>query len=563
MFLLEALKRHETRHRFKPFLVSCENGLTKQFSFGDALAQTRRWAHILDQAQVRQGDIVFIALQHRHEIYFCFLGAMWLGAVPAIIPFPTPKQDTALYWHEYKAMFAQVKPRALVTYRENIPALREALAGQACAVLDADDPELIGVVALHDPEPVAVAPGEPAFLQFSSGTTGLRKGVALSHAQVAQHMAAYSRVLGFDGKEVVASWLPLYHDMGLIACFLLPLHAGATIVSLDAFEWVAQPWRLLQAMDTYRATFAWLPNFALQHMVRTLPAEAAFDLRHVRAFINCSEVCKPETVRGFLDAMRVYGVRPEQLHTSYAMAEAVFAVTQSPLERAPRTIAVDASLLDRFSRARFVDPSYRNGRSFLSCGKVLDDLEVRIVPQAGSTADNVHTAVPGEIAVGEIQVRGGYLFSGYFRNDEATHAAMTEGWYRTGDIGFIEGGELFICGRLKEMLIVHGRNYYANDIEAIVGSVAGIRPGRSVAFGIDDPDSGSEEAIVLAETAATDTTVRAALQRDVKGAVFNRLDLTLKSVVLVGPGTLVKTTSGKLCRGTNKTRYLQPEPVEA
>src|SRR5688572_30349447 len=123
MFLLEALKRHEGQHRFKPFLVSCENGLTKQFSFGDALVETRRWAHILAQAQVRQGDIVFIALQHRHEIYFCFLGAMWLGAVPTIIPFPTPKQDADLYWREYSAMFAQVKPQALVTYRDNIPAL--------------------------------------------------------------------------------------------------------------------------------------------------------------------------------------------------------------------------------------------------------------------------------------------------------------------------------------------------------------------------------------------------------------------------------------------------------
>jgi len=565
MFLLEALLRHETQQRFKPFLVSCEEGLTRQFTFGDAIDETRRWAHILSRSQVRKGDIVFIALRHRHEIYFCFLGAMWLGAVPAVIPFPTPKQDVGVYWREYSAMFAQINPRALVTYADNVPAIRDAMVDPTCVIVDVDDAAVTGVAPLSDAKPAGVAPGDTAFLQFSSGTTGRRKGVMLSHEQIDRHMEAYSRALGFGARDVVASWLPLYHDMGLVACFLLPLHAGATIVSLDAFEWVAKPWSLLQAMSTYRATFAWLPNFALQHIVRTLPDECVFDLRHVRAFINCSEVCRPDTVHAFLDATRMHGVRSEQLQTSYAMAETVFAAAQSSLEHAPRAVAVDANLLDRFSRARLVDPSYRNARTFLSCGRAIGDLEVRIVPPASSDASEEHPGdrISGEIDVGEIQIRGDYLFSGYFCNPDMTRAVMADGWYRTGDVGFIESGELFVCGRLKEMLVVHGRNYYAHDIEAIAGGVAGVRPGRVVAFGIDDANSGSEEAIVLAETDVVDVEARAALQRDLKAAVFDRMELTVKSVVLVIPGTLVKTTSGKLCRGTNKTRYLQPECAEA
>ncbi|MFC5741206.1 AMP-binding protein [Dyella tabacisoli] len=565
MFLLETLQKHKDLGRFKPFLVSHEDGLTRQFSYGDAFDETRRWADILSRNLVQKGDIVFLALKHRHEIYFGFLGAMWLGAIPAIIPFPTPKQDMDIYWREYRAMFAQVNPRLLVTYADNIPAIRDALAKQPCTILDIDDRSLVSATALSELKPVCGALNDTALLQFSSGTTGLRKGVMLSHGQLLQHMVAYSQAIGFSSKDIVASWLPLYHDMGLIACFLLPLYAGATIVSLDAFEWVAQPWKLLQALDTYRATFAWMPNFALQHVVRTLPGDLVFDLQHVRAVINCSEVCRPQTAQTFLDTMRSHGLRAEQLQTCYGMAEAVFAISQSSLETSPRSVTVDRYLLERFSRARIVDPYYRNGQTFLSCGHVLESVQLRIVPLA--PADEVLSstldAAPGDIDVGEIQIRGGYLFSGYFRNDDATRAAMTDGWYKTGDIGFIEAEELFICGRLKEILIVHGRNYYANDIEGIVSQVDGIKPGRAVAFSIEDADSDSEEVILLAESDATAGETRTSIQRAVKTAVFNRMELTLRSVLLVAPGTLIKTTSGKLCRETNKTRYLHAESMKA
>lgn len=560
--LLARFKSYALHAAFKPFLVMLSAGTAQQYSYADALQETRRWAQVLAQNGVQPGDRVFIALTHRPEIYFCFLGAMWIGAIPTIIPFPTPKQDPVIYWAEYQSMFAQVEPRVLVTYAANIEPVTAALAGLPCAVIDVDAPEVAYAKALASCEPLHADPDGIAVLQFSSGTTGLRKGVMLSHGQIARHMQAYAGAIDFGARDTVASWLPLYHDMGLIACFLLPLHCGATIVALDAFEWVAKPWSLLEVIETYGARFTWLPNFAFHHIVRTLPDGRVFKLGGMRAFVDCSEMCRPDTLEGFAEAMRAHGVRREQLQASYGMAETVFAVTQTQLGEPPRTVAIDRRLLETSRIVRAVDGAHGNNRqSFLSCGRIVGDLDVRIMPlddTPGATTDNAD-----DNYAGEIEVRGGHLFSGYFRNKMASEAAITDGWYRTGDLGFVHEGELFVCGRKKEMLIVHGRNYYAHDIEAIVSSIAHVKPGRAVVFSVEDTGSGSEEAVVLLETEQSTSTDHRALQRAVKAAIFDRMELTVRSVVVVAPGSLVKTTSGKLSRAQNKARHLAGQIAEA
>jgi acyl-CoA synthetase (AMP-forming)/AMP-acid ligase II len=499
--LLARLRDHAAHSKLKPFLVISGGGLIRQYSYGDAWLEARRWAQILRQAGVLRGDRVFIALKHRQEIYFCFLGAMWLGAVPTIIPFPTPKQDPAIYWAEYTTMFAHVEPRAFVTYADNIAPVRAALAGQPCALIDVDVPAVAYAETPPDGDPPLAETGDIALLQFSSGTTGLRKGVMLSHRQIARHMEAYTRAITFEARDTVASWLPLYHDMGLVACFLMPLHAGATVISLDAFEWVARPWTLLEAIETYRASVTWLPNFAFHHIMRTLPEERTFKLGSMRAFINCSEPCKPDTVEQFAATMRAHGVSREQMQVCYGMAETVFAVSQTPLGAAPRILTVDRQLLEASQRIRRVDAADAHGQGFLSCGKIIGDLEVRIAPPDDGL-DAPHDR-PREDRAGEVEVRGGHLFSGYFRNETASKAAMVDGWYRTGDVGFIHDGELFICGRTKELLIIHGRNYYAHDLEVIASGVEHVKPGRAVAFSLEDASSGSEEAVVLVETELT------------------------------------------------------------
>lgn len=383
--LVDKLILHAANSPFKPFLVIQASGTTQQFSYRDALQETRRWAQILAHCGAQREDRVFIALKHRAEIYFSFLGAMWIGAIPTIIPFPTPKQDPHLYWAEYTRMLSDVDPRVLVTYGDNVPNVRAALAGSTCVVLDADSQERLHTSAAQPHDRFAPEPDAIALLQFSSGTTGLRKGVALSHRQIARHMQAYGRAIEFGPGDTIASWLPLYHDMGLVACFLMPLSAGATIVSLDAFEWVAKPHMLLEAIETYRAGFIWLPNFAFHHILRTLPGDSTFKLGHVRAIINCSETCRPGSMEQFADIMAPHGVRREQLQVCYAMAETVFAVTQTALGRPPRTLAVDRRLIETSQRVRIVDASHQDARQFLSCGQIVGDLDIRIASQNDAT----------------------------------------------------------------------------------------------------------------------------------------------------------------------------------
>jgi acyl-CoA synthetase (AMP-forming)/AMP-acid ligase II len=283
---------------------------------------------------------------------------------------------------------------------------------------------------------------------------------------------------------------------------------------------VAAPWRLLETIERFRCTLAWLPNFALQHIVNTLPDDRRFDLSSMRAIVSCSEMCRPETFERFAEALASHGFRPEQLAASYGMAETVMGVTQTPPGRAPRVVE-------------------RDGVRRLSCGPFLDGVGARISSE-------------GEI---EIDTRGDTVFRGYFQNAAASQEVLDDGWYRTGDLGFIQDGELFLTGRIKDVLIVHGRNYYAHDIEAIAGSVAGIKPGRAVVFAIENADVGSEDAVCIAETPAS-RAGHAALQRAVKQAVFDRLGLTLRTVSLVEPGWIVKTTSGKISRAENRDRWL-------
>ncbi len=347
------------------------------------------------------------------------------------------------------------------------------------------------------------------------------------------------------------SWLPLYHDMGLLSSFLIPLSVGAKIVSMDAFEWVARPEMQLAAIEQYGGTFCWLPNFAFKHMARVKAPGARHDLGSMRAFISCSEPCKAETFDAFLEAFGENNVRREMLQCCYAMAETVFAVSQSALGRPVTVAALDGAALDLEGAIRPVVPGTPGARLFVSNGTPIAGLEVAISTTAGMVP-----WVPGADThvSGEVMVRGEFVFSGYYRNEDDTRAAFQEGWYGTGDIGFFAAGDLYICGRKKELLIVNGRNFYATDVEEAASRVPGVKPGRAVVFGLYDDRSQSEAAILVAETDfPAEEWPR--LRRAVKQEVFTRLELTLQTVNLRAPGWLVKTTSGKISRKENARRY--------
>ena len=328
--LLDDLARHAAERPGKPCVVTWEEGAYRVLSFADLLAEARRVAGAL--AGHAAGGVVFIVLKHSPMAYPVHVGAMLAGLIPSFLPFPTPKQDPALYFANHRVLFQRTPPAAVITYAGLMDPLREVLPPGTM---------LIDVETLDGPPAMPVTPvnDRVALLQHSSGTTGLKKGVALTFGQIAAQVAAYAPVAGLSERSVVVSWLPLYHDMGLFTGFLIPLSLGASVVALDAFEWVRQPALLLRSIEAFGGTHAWLPNFAFHHILATTEPADRFDLSSLQQLVSCSEPVKPDALRQFMARFAAMGAPADRMRACYAMAEACFAVTQSPA--APTALTFD------------------------------------------------------------------------------------------------------------------------------------------------------------------------------------------------------------------------------
>jgi fatty-acyl-CoA synthase len=537
--VVAALRAHAAAAPERTFATLIHEDRETRLTYGRFFERGLDYAHHYRTLGVRSGDSVVVILRHSEDLLCAFAGALLAGALPSFMPFPSEKQDPRLYWESHREVFARIGTRVVVTYGENLADVRACLAGADVRVMvPADVPaERAGgpwIWPLIDPDAVAV-------LQHTSGTTGLKKGVALSHRSILEQLRAYAESLRLTDRHVIASWLPLYHDMGFIACFMLPVVLGVPVVMMDPFEWVYRPPMLLEAIERHRATHAWLPNFAYHHIALSVEDSRTFDLSSLDAVIDCSEPCKPEAFRRFLDAFERSGVRREHLQTCYAMAENVFAVTQSRVGEPVRTLAVDRRALAE-GRVELPAPG-APALDLLSVGSPIDGVSVRVLSDG-----------PG--AIGEIAISGSSLFSGYYRLPEATAEALVDGWYRTGDLGFLDGGELFVTGRLKDILIINGKNFYAHDLETLVQEVPDVKRGRVVAIAVENEDVGSDEVVILAETEVTDAGRLKAMKRAVKEALIAGLDLYVREVCLVAPGWIVKTTSGKISRKENRAKYL-------
>jgi fatty-acyl-CoA synthase len=531
-------KPHET------FCTFLSEGRAENITFLELYERSFRYAQHYARLGVRPGDVIIIILKHTPHLFYGFLGAMLAGAVPSFMPFPTPKQRPELYWADHEALFARIKPRAILTYEQNAREVVTILPGfsipliVAADEIVADEPD-----APVPPLPHEAGPDELACLQHSSGTTNLKKGVMLTHREILDHVDSYSRALAFGPGDSIASWLPLYHDMGFVACFMGSVVGGTRLVALDPFEWTIRPHLLFDAIDTYRTTFCWLPNFAFSHLVNTARRASHWDLSSIRAFVNCSEPCKAQTFERFLDRFAPCGVTAERLQVCYAMAENVFGVTQTALDRPVRVVRLDAEAFARNHAVPAVEG--RPAVSVVSCGAPIDGVALKIV-------HGEREEPPGRI--GEIHVSSPFLFAGYHELPELTSRKLQNGWYATGDMGFILDGELYVTGRIDDMIIVNGRNYYSHELEAVVNAVEGVLPGRNIAIGVEDERTDATTVVVLAEIAPAADAARIA--RDVLHLISETTGLAVHAVVPLARGELVKTTSGKISRNKNKQLFL-------
>ena len=520
------------------------------------LDQLLRGSQSFAQTYVREGiqpgEVIVLIFQHGENLLYAFWGAILHGAIPSIMPFLTEKLSPERYRADLSSLMSVTKPTALVTYpefeTEVRSALREGDSVRSVIVTDKVEPETdLNLDALSG---FQRKPDDIVLLQHSSGTTGLQKGVALSHQSVFNQLDAYGKALALNNDDVVVSWLPLYHDMGLIAGFIMPILSGIPLVLISPFDWVRAPYKLMQSLTKYQGTLTWLPNFAYNFCAQKIRDRhlEGVDLSSLRAMINCSEPVRWESHCSFYEKFKSYGLRWESLQTSYAMAENVFGVTQSPLGNEPVIDEIDreAFMTERVAKKPL---DGRPSMKMVSSGRPLENVKIRILDENGKD-------VPARV-VGEVALKSDCMLTGYYNREDVTAKAFADGWYLTGDYGYIANGDVFVSGRKKDMIIVGGKNVYPQDLEALTYEVSGVHGGRSVAFGIYDEAQGTEDVVIIAEVDSEDPSEQQKIADAIRQHVTKNSAIALRYVKVVDPKWIVKTSSGKTARSANKEKFMK------
>jgi len=523
----------------------------QSFTYADLLAGANDFGAACSAAGIKPGEVLILILPHGKELVFAFWGAVLYGVVPSILPVLTEKLSPEHYRADLASLIAITKPVAIMTCAGFEPEVRAALRqGDSVRVV------LLSEEVRPAPVPEHFAglkrsPDEVVLLQHSSGSTGLQKGVALSHGAVLNQLDAYRNAIALDSeKDVIVSWLPLYHDMGLIACFILPLLLRVQLVLMSPLDWVRAPHRLLQAVSQYKGTLSWLPNFAYNFCAQKIRERSltGLDLSSWRLLINCSEPVHPESHAMFYEKFAPYGLPATALQTCYAMAENTFAVAQSRLPDGPARLSVDR---ETFLAGRSVCPPVagRPALQLMSSGRPLENVRVRVVdPQGADYPDG---------QVGEIILKSDCMLNEYYHRPEITKKVLVDGWFSTGDFGFFMDGDLYVSGRKKDIIIVGGKNIYPQDLEALASEIPGVHPGRVVAFGLDSDESGTEEVVLIVEAESAELDEQQRISDLVRQHVTRNSAVSLRYVQVVPPKWILKTSSGKTARSANKEKYLQ------
>ena len=506
------------------------------------------------RAGVKPGDVVILILQHGKDLVYSFWGAVLLGAIPSMMPFLTEKLSPDRYRADLSALFSHSHPTGVVTYPEFEADVKLMVSESGDTVREVFITDRIPRQEKLD---FAALPGikskatDVVLLQHSSGSTGLQKGVALSHRAIFNHLDAYGESIRLTRDDIIVSWLPLYHDMGLIACFLMPILRGVPVVQMSPFDWVRAPYRMLQTISAYRGTLTWVPNFAYNfcaQKIRDRDMEGV-DLSSWRASVNTSEPVKFKSHEMFYERFKSFGLRLETLQTSYGMAENVFAATQNDVSKLPYVEEVDR---ESFSAERIARPAFdsRPAIQMMSCGKPIPNTIIRIVDNKGHDLPERH--------IGEIVLKSNCMLNEYYNRPDLTKKAfLPGGWYMSGDYGYMFNGEIFVAGRKKDMIIVGGKNIYPQDLETLACEVPGVHPGRTVAFGLFDESQGTEEVVVIAEVDTDDENEHERVANEIRKHVTKNSAIAMRHVRVVGPKWVLKTSSGKVARTANKEKFIK------
>ena len=546
------LLRLSQEHPGKTILNVLQTGQDDiQLTYQDLVQGAGKYTAALAHQHIEPGEVVILILQQSVDLFLSYFGTILNGSVPSIMPFLTEKLLPEKYRKDLVSLIEITRPSAIITYKEfagELEVIRQENSFLKTILYVEDirglpEEQNIEYRGLQSKEENIV------LLQHSSGTTGLQKGVALSHQAVFNQLDLYTQKLQIDAQDVVVSWLPLYHDMGLIACFIMPVLYNIPLVIMSPFDWVRAPYRLFQAITGYKGTLCWLPNFAYNFCAQKIrPSDLdGVDLSSLRAVTNCSEPMRYTSHQLFLERFKPYGLRDSAIATCYAMAENVFAVTQDGIDKPITYDEIDQEIFQKDKLAQKAQDGERTV-VMVSAGRPLDNTQVRIVDEQGHELPERH--------LGEIVLQSNCMLTGYYHREDATQKAMLDGWFKTGDLGYLADGELYISGRKKDLIIVGGKNVYPQDIESVVNEIEGVHPGRNVAFGVFNEERGTEEVIVIAELEPGYEDQSQTISSRIRQQVTQSTAVALRHVYLVNGFWLIKTSSGKIARAANKEKYL-------
>jgi 1-acyl-sn-glycerol-3-phosphate acyltransferase len=502
----------------------------------------------LNERDVAPGDRVAIMLPTSTEFFAAFFGILYAGAIPVPIYPPMQLSQIEDYVRRQAGILSNSAACMLITPSEGLrfgSILRSQVSNiarvESVATLSSGTAQSISFV--RDSSAAAL-------IQYTSGSTGDPKGVVLSHDNLLANIRAIGRAINASSVDVLVSWLPLYHDMGLIGAWLGSLYFGAPFYVMSPASFLARPQTWLWAMHRFRATISAAPNFAFERCLDKIDdAElAGLDLSSLRFLANGAEPVSVRTLQRFCDKFTGYGFHREAMAPVYGLAENAVSVTMPPVGRGPVIDRVDRSTLNREGRAEPARAGDVNAIDFVACGRPIPGHEVRIIDELGREV--------GERHEGRLEFRGPSATPGYFRNKAKTRELFHDGWLDSGDRAYMAGGDVFITGRAKDIIIRAGQHIYPQEIEDAVSAIKGFKKGGVAVFGAEDRVFGTERVIVLAECDETDTTARRSLQEQTQQTVRAIISAPVDEVLLVPIGTVPKTSSGKVRRAAARTLYL-------
>ena len=545
--LTEMLEWHVLTHPDRPHICFIdEDGSELTITHAELRNAARAVSEGLGRRDVAAREAVAIMLPTCPEFFAVFFGILMAGGIPVPIYPPARLSQIEDHLKRQAAILRNAEVRVLVTIEEAKHVahyLRSHVKELRHIVTPADVSEDVG-----ETPRVAVRPDDIAFLQYTSGSTGDPKGVMLTHANLLANIRAMGTALKAESTDVFVSWLPLYHDMGLIGAWLGSLYHAVKFVVMSPLTFLTRPERWLWAIHRHGGTLSAAPNFAYDLCQKRIDDRdiEGLDLSTWRVAANGAEPVIAETIEGFCDRFAGLGFRREAIKPVYGLAECSVGLAFPPLEREAVIDRIDREQFTLYGEATPINDGI-NPLSFVACGRPLPRHEIRIIDDSGRELP--------ENREGHLQFRGPSTTAGYYRNSQATEELFDDDWLESGDLAYVRAGDVFITGRSKDLIIKAGRNFYAQEIERAVGEVDGIRTGCVAVFGVADAGSGTERLVVMAETREKNADHLKELRSRIEAVALEVIGSPADDVALVPPQTVLKTPSGKIRRAACRMAY--------